>query len=64
MTFFNEYGQPFELWEANANKYMLEKYGVSIDDIPDMLWHDWFKDNVEFDEAVDMAIDKVNEGGY
>jgi len=64
MTFINEDGQSFQLWEANANKYMLEKYGVGIDDIPDMLWHDWFKDNIEFNEAAEMAIAKVNEGGY
>jgi len=64
MTFINEDGQSFQLWEANVNIFMLETYGVGIDDIPDMPWHDWFKDNIEFNEAAEMAIAKVNEGGY
>jgi hypothetical protein len=54
----------YSMWENEADKYMVRKHGVGIDDIPDMLWHDWFMDDIGYEEAVDMAIEKVNEEGF
>ena len=55
----------YKTWEAECNTLMLKQHGVGIDDIPDMLWHDWWKyDKYEPQEAVDLAIKTVNEGGF
>lgn len=55
----------FKNWEAKCDRIMLEKYGVGVDDIPDMPWHTWFDlDELEPHEAVELAIEKVNEGGF
>jgi len=54
----------YSQWENEVDKYMVLKHGVGIDDIPDMLWHDWFMDDVDVKEAVNMAIDKVNREGF
>ena len=55
----------YKNWEANCNRIMEKKYGVGIDDIPDMPWHDWYElDELWPEEAVELAIEKVNEGGF
>lgn len=54
----------FRVWESECNELMLEKWGVGIDDIPDMAWHDWFLAEVTVEEAVQYAINIVNEGGF
>lgn len=56
--------QTFIAWEAKVNKLMLDKYRVGVDDIPDMPWYDWFKDEVSPEEAVELAIDTVNNDGW
>ena len=54
----------YKTWEAECDRLMVAEFGVGIDDLPDMLWHDWYKDDLEPEEAVQLAIDKVNEGGF
>ena len=54
----------YEMWEREVNKLMLELHGVGVDDIPDMPWHDWYKSNMVKEEAVETAINIVNEGGF
>jgi hypothetical protein len=53
MTFIN--------WEAECNRIMEEKYGVGIDDLPDLPWRNWYK-TMDCVEAVEQAIDIVNKG--
>jgi len=54
----------FKEWEKACDDLMFEKYGVGIDDIPDQLWHDWYKDDVTVEEAVQWAIDYTNNGEW
>ena len=54
----------YKEWEQKVNAHMEEVYGVGIDDIPDMPYHDWFKDDVTVQSAVAKAIGIVNEGGF
>ena len=56
--------QTYREWNTACDKAMTEKFGVGIDDIPDMLWYDWFIDDIEVHEAVELAITKVNEEGF
>ena len=53
----------FKLWEEKCNTYMLRFYGVGIDDLPDMEWDYWYKDNIGPRAAAKKAIDKVNREG-
>ena len=48
----------FEIWENLVNDYMIHEYGLGIDDIPDMPWYEWWTDELEAEEAGDMAIRK------
>lgn len=32
----------FRIWEKECNEVMLQKYGVGIDDIPDMPYEVWY----------------------
>lgn len=57
-------GQTFVQWEDEVDKYMLVKYGVSADDLPDMPYYDWWTDDVTVREAVDEAIRITNEGDW
>jgi hypothetical protein len=50
----------FRVWENECDKFMLKKYGVGVDDLPDMEWEYWHKDGLTPKEAVKKAIDKVN----
>jgi len=55
----------FKVWERQCNHYMEKEHGVGIDDIPDMPWFDWYDmDELSPVEAVELAIEKVNEGGF
>ena len=54
----------YSMWENEVDKLMTTLHGVGIDDIPDMMWNDWFKADMDIEEAVQMAIDIVNEGGF
>lgn len=60
----NSNGQTFRIWETEVDKIILDIYGVGIDDLPDMLWHDWFTEDMTPEEAAHLAIEKVNEDGY
>jgi hypothetical protein len=57
-------GLTYRQWETAVDKAMLAKHGVGIDDIPDQAWRDWWADDMEVIEAMDLAIENVNEGGY
>jgi hypothetical protein len=52
----------YKEWEALVNSVLLRRHGVGIDDIPDMPWHDWYKEPLSYKEAAQKAIDIVNEG--
>jgi hypothetical protein len=54
----------YQKWEKECDNFMLAKYGVGIDDIPDMCWHDWFTSGMGPEEAVIDAIHIVNEGEW
>lgn len=54
----------YQIWEAEANKLMLVKHGVGIDDIPDMDWYGWFDGGWTPREAVNAAIKIVNAGDW
>jgi hypothetical protein len=54
----------YQIWEFDTNELMLAKYGVGIDDIPDMPWHDWFTSDWSPREAMEEAIEKVNNEGF
>lgn len=57
--------EDFKIWERHCNEFMLKKYGLGIDDIPDMQWRDWFElDQYTPSQAVEKAIEVVNEGGF
>ena len=64
MPKMNYDGQTYKQWEDACDNAMTKKFGVGIDDIPDMLWHDWWADDVQVQEAVELAINKVNEEGF
>ena len=54
----------FRKWLREVDDYMLVKHGVGIDDIPDMAYSDWFRNEMTIREAVNEAIRIVNEGGF
>jgi hypothetical protein len=54
----------YRQWEAEVDKFMVDNYGVGVDDIPDMPYRDWWKDCMSAKEAADEAIRIVNEGGF
>jgi len=54
----------YKVWENQCNAFMLKKHGVGVDDIPDMPWYDWYKDELTPEEAVELAIDKINNDGW
>ena len=54
----------YTAWEAEVNRLMVELFGVGVDDIPDMPYRAWFNSGVHPADAVQDAIDIVNEGGF
>lgn len=55
----------FKVWENKCNEFMLEQHGVSIDDLPDMNWYNWYElDQYSPEEAVKIAIDYVESGEW
>jgi len=54
----------FREWEARVNGLMIKKYGVGVDDLPDMPYHDWYTDEWTVEEAVKEAIDITNKGEW
>ena len=54
----------YKEWEGKVNELMLELHGVGVDDIPDMPYRDWYNAGWVIDEAVEEAINTVNEGGF
>lgn len=55
----------FREWERQCDNYMFAKYGVGVDDIPDQTWYDWYDCyQLTPEEAVELAIDKVNREGF
>jgi len=54
----------YRKWETEVDNFMVVKYGVGIDDIPDMPYRDWWKNDMPVKDAVKEAIRIVNEGGF
>ena len=54
----------YKHWEAKVNGLMLKIHGVGVDDIPDMPYREWWKNEYTADEAVDEAINRVNNGEF
>ena len=56
--------QSYSSWENEVDKLMVDLHGVGVDDIPDMPWRNWFNADMDKEEAVETAINIVNEGGF
>jgi hypothetical protein len=47
---------PFDQWYAKANAICCTRLGVSLDDMPDCCYADWYEDGVTPKGAVSRAI--------
>jgi len=54
----------YRYWENDVNELMLKKFGVGVDDIPDMPYHDWYDNDWTAAKAVKEAIKITNAGEW
>lgn len=47
--------KPFEVWKAEAEKWALHLFGVSLDDLPDAPFADWWEDGYSPKKAAKMT---------
>lgn len=47
----------FKTWKAECNKIVVRNIGMTIDDLPDALWRDYYEDSLQPQAAIDCAIE-------
>lgn len=57
----NEYGQSFYSYMVQVDRLCMSKVGLSVFDLPDAMWWDYWNDGVPPKEALD---DLLIEEGY
>lgn len=51
----------FEIWKATADRLCREKHGLSLEDLPDVAYYDWWESGMAPREAVRMAVTEAME---
>lgn len=54
----------YQKWEMDVSSAMYKRYGLGINDIPDMPWREWYNDEFDPEDAADMAINKLRREGW
>ena len=49
----------FDAWMKAVDVCVLAKYGVSVHDLPDCPFYDWFDDDVRPEEAATLAVKEM-----
>lgn len=47
----------FEQWKSGCNIIVIDKIGLSLNDMPDALWRDYYDDGLTPQQAVDSAVE-------
>jgi hypothetical protein len=50
---------PFDQWLAEVNQIIEDEYGLSLADLPDCSYRDWFDDDLSPEEAAAEAIENA-----
>ena len=50
----------FDLWLQAVNRHTEHDYGVSVDDLPDCCYQDWYNDGVNPQQAAKKAVRNAN----
>ena len=53
-------GYTFDDWMAEADDRFTAHTGVSIYDVEDQPWHDWYSDGMHPHTAADQAMDLID----
>lgn len=53
----------FEQWIAQVDKIIVNKFGVSYQDLPDWTWMDAFEDNMSPKDAAETFVEELTESG-
>jgi len=53
--------EKYQYWLLLVNYDLEQTIGVGLDDIEDMPYRDWFNDGIEYIEAVNKILDRLNE---
>lgn len=48
----------FDFWLSDVRRYVINKTGIDIDDLPDQPYRDWFDEGLEFDMAGELVIER------
>lgn len=54
----------FKAWMRFVDALLEKTHGVNSDDLPDMPWWDWYESEMTHQEAVNAAINIINEDGW
>jgi hypothetical protein len=49
----------FNEWMAQVNALVLHKTGVSVHDLADMSFHDWYDDGITPPQAVKLVLEEA-----
>lgn len=56
--------QTFEEWQATIDRYVGRVIGLSIHDLPDQPYRDWFDDEVTAKEAAREIVESALNGDF
>jgi len=51
----------FQAWLKGLNRLVVAKYGIGLDDLPDMMTRDWFEDDLTIYQAMEEVAESVEE---
>lgn len=51
--------QLFEAWMRDVDEYVQALIGLSVYDLPDQPYRDWFEDEMDEKEAAELAIEEA-----
>ena len=54
----------FKQWMAEANGHVVKMAGVSIYELPDCTFRDWFDDGLSPQEAADQALEEAGFNSF
>jgi len=56
--------QNFGTWIREVDTLCIGKFGLGVNDLPDMAYRDWYDDGITVEEAMELVEDELSYEGW